>query len=215
MHLFGKKPPPDPRKKVQEVSRALRKEGRVLDRQLNNIKKEELKVKHSLKAAASKGDKTTCAILAKEIVHTKKAVNRIYAAKAQISSVEMSVKNQAAMVRVSGAFEKSTDVMKAMQSLVKVSEVRDSMMELSKEMMKMGIIEETMDEAFPAFDEGEEMEEAAQDEIDKVLYEITAGALGKIPDSEVGELPHVEVPEEEVETEDDDVMQQRLEALRS
>jgi len=41
------------------------------------------------------------------------------------------------MARVSGAFEKSTEVMKAMQSLVKVSEVRNNMMELSKEMMKV------------------------------------------------------------------------------
>lgn len=41
------------------------------------------------------------------------------------------------MVRVSGAFEKSTEVMKMMQSLVKVGEVRGTMMELSKEMMKV------------------------------------------------------------------------------
>ena len=42
-----------------------------------------------------------------------------------------------ATVRMAGAMEKSTDVMKAMQSLMKVGEVRESMMALSKEMNKV------------------------------------------------------------------------------
>ena len=217
MHPFGRKPPPDPRKRVREMSSALRKEQRVLDRQIRNIEREENKVKMTLKQAAKKGDKTTAGILAKEIVHSRKAKNRIYASKAQINSVDLTLKNQAAMARVSGAFEKSTEVMKAMQALVKVSEVRDSMMNLQKEMMKMGIVDEMLDDTFSALDEGEEMEDAAQSEIDKVLYEITAGALGGIPDSEDHELPNVAPPEEEEEEEDleDESMQQRLEALRS
>ena len=45
--------------------------------------------------------------------------------------------NQSALLRVSGALEKSTAVMKAMQSLVKVPEIQATMMELSKEMMKV------------------------------------------------------------------------------
>ena len=217
MHPFGKKPPPDPRKRVREMSSALRKEQRVLDRQIRNIEREENKVKISLKQAAKKGDKTTAAVLAKEIVHSRKAKNRIYASKAQINSVDLSLKSQAAMARVSGAFEKSTEVMKTMQALVKVSEVRDSMLELQKEMTKMGIVEEMLDDTFSPLDEGEELEEAAQSEIDKVLYEITAGALGGIPDSEHHELPNVPPAPEEEEEEDleDESMQQRLEALRS
>lgn len=43
-----------------------------------------------------------------------------------------------AVVRVAGALQRSTDVMKAMQSLVKVPEIQATMRELSKEMMKVG-----------------------------------------------------------------------------
>lgn len=43
-----------------------------------------------------------------------------------------------AVVRVAGALQKSTDVMKAMQSLVKVPEIQATMRDLSKEMMKVG-----------------------------------------------------------------------------
>uniref|UniRef100_H2YYM0 Charged multivesicular body protein 3 n=1 Tax=Ciona savignyi TaxID=51511 RepID=H2YYM0_CIOSA len=213
MGLFGKNPPPDPREKVRQWSAALRKESRTLDRQIRAIQREQEKVKRTLKDAAKKGDKQSCNILAKELVNSNKSINRIYASKAQISSVEMSIKNQASMARVSGAFEKSTEVMRAMQALVKVDEVRETMMGLSKEMMKMGIVEEMMDDMVSPLDDSEELEEAAQSEIDKVLYDITAGALGKLPDSETHELPTFD---DQVEVdEDEDVMQQRLEALRS
>lgn len=43
-----------------------------------------------------------------------------------------------AVARVAGALQKSTDVMKAMQSLVKVPEIQATMRDLSKEMMKVG-----------------------------------------------------------------------------
>lgn len=43
-----------------------------------------------------------------------------------------------AVVRVAGALQKSTDVMKAMQSLIKVPEIQATMRDLSKEMMKVG-----------------------------------------------------------------------------
>ena len=41
---------------------------------------------------------------------------------------------------MAGAMEKSSDVMKAMQSLMKVGEVRETMMALSKEMSKVGLV---------------------------------------------------------------------------
>lgn len=42
-----------------------------------------------------------------------------------------------AVLRVAGAMQKSTEVMKAMQNLVKIPEIQATMRELSKEMMKV------------------------------------------------------------------------------
>ena len=42
-----------------------------------------------------------------------------------------------AVVRVAGALQKSTEVMKAMQNLVKIPEIQATMRDLSKEMMKV------------------------------------------------------------------------------
>ena len=40
-------------------------------------------------------------------------------------------------MKMAGAIEKSTDVMKGMQNLIRVPEIQQSMMELSKEMSKV------------------------------------------------------------------------------
>ena len=90
----------------------------------------------------------------------------------------LSKKNKfcAANLRLSGALQKSAEVMKSMQALVKVNDVAASMRELSKEMMKAGIIEEMMDDTIESvMDDSEEMEEEAQREVEKILWEVTAG----------------------------------------
>ena len=42
-------------------------------------------------------------------------------------------------MRLSGSLQKSTDVMKSMNNLMKVPEIRQTMMEMSKEMMKASL----------------------------------------------------------------------------
>ena len=123
------------------------------------------------------------------------------------------------MVKVSGAFQQSTEVMKAMQSLVKVDTIRNNMMAMSKELTKMGMMEEMMEETMDDVLDDEDLDdEDTQTEIDKVLAEITQGVVGSLPQAEDSALPQVSVPgtsreEEESEDEDED-MEKRLAALR-
>lgn len=85
-----------------------------------------------------------------------------------MNSVSLQMKNQLATIRVAGSVQKSTEVMQAMQSLVRVPEVAATMRELSKEMMKAGIIEEMLDETMESVEDSEEVEDEADEEIDKV-----------------------------------------------
>ncbi|XP_048851949.1 charged multivesicular body protein 3 [Brienomyrus brachyistius] len=220
MGLFGKTNETPPKDLVNEWSLKIRKEMRVIDRQIRDIQREEEKVKRSIKEAAKKGQKDVCVILAKEMIHSKKAVAKLYASKAQMNSVLLSMKNQLSVLRVSGALQRSTEVMKAMQNLVKVPEIQATMRELSKEMMKAGMIEEMLEDTFESMDDEEEMEEMAEAEVDRILFEITAGALGKAPSKVTEALPEAEpegaaaASEEEAE-ENLEEMQSRLAALRS
>ncbi|KYN40837.1 Charged multivesicular body protein 3 [Trachymyrmex septentrionalis] len=218
MGLFGKSQEKNPKEMVQEWTHKLRKEGYQLDRQVRAIQREEEKVKRSLKEAAKKGDKDVCKILAKEIIRARKACNKIYTSKAHLNSVSLQMKNQLATIRVAGSVSKSTEVMQAMQSLVRVPEVAATMRELSKEMMKAGIIEEMLDETMDSIEDSEDMEDEADEEVDKILWEVTAGQLGTAP-AVVTENPGIASTSAEEETEDDDKeleeMKTRLQSLRS
>uniref|UniRef100_A0A673US36 Charged multivesicular body protein 3 n=1 Tax=Suricata suricatta TaxID=37032 RepID=A0A673US36_SURSU len=255
MGLFGKTQEKPPKELVNEWSLKIRKEMRVVDRQIRDIQREEEKVKRSVKDAAKKGQKDVCVVLAKEMIRSRKAVSKLYASKAHMNSVLMGMKNQLAVLRVAGSLQKSTEVMKAMQSLVKIPEIQATMRELSKEMMKgisfmnlnymrsssawerswrklleqqhiklrtqAGIIEEMLEDTFESMDDQEDMEEAAEMEIDKILFEITAGALGKAPSKVTDALPEPEpsgamaASEDEEEEEALEAMQSRLATLRS
>jgi len=218
MGLFGKSKSADPKEQVQEWTKKIRKEGYNIDRQINGIKREERKVTQSLKAAAKKGDKDVCMILAKEIVHARKTISKLYTAKANLNSVQLQMKGQLATIKVTGAMQTSTEVMQSMQALVRLPEIQRTMQELSREMMKAGILEEMIEDTMEGL-EGEDVEEeAAQDEIDKILLELTAGALGAAPEVQ-DTLPAARDKEEQVESDEaeDDIeeMKTRLEALRS
>lgn len=58
------------------------------------IQREEEKVKKSVKESAKRGDTGTAKMLAKEIVRSRKATNRLHTSKAQMNSVVMQMENQ-------------------------------------------------------------------------------------------------------------------------
>merc|ERR1712012_271218 len=126
--------------------------------------------------------------------------------------VQMQMKSQLATLKVAGTLQTSAEGMKSMSQLVKLPEIQKSMMELSREMMKAGVIEEMMEDVMEPFGE--------QAEIDKVILEITTGKLKDAPRALADTLPAAgaEAAEEEEAVEDGgelEEMQSRLEALRS
>nr|ACO15577.1 Charged multivesicular body protein 3 [Caligus clemensi] len=218
MGLFGRSKSPSPKDRVNEWCKKLRKEGYNLDRQIRQIQREEMKVTRSIKESAKRGDKDSCRILAKEVVQSRKAVSKIYTAKANLNSVEMQMKNQAAQVRLAGTLSKSTEVMVCMQKLVKLPEIASTMQELSKEMVKAGIFEEMMEDVMD--NEPEELEDDVQNEVDKVMAELTEGdrktieKAPSVPKASI-DVPEREDSEEEEEEEGIKDMKERLEALKS
>lgn len=47
-----------------------------------------------MKEAAKKGNKDVCIILAKEILRSRKTVNKLYTSKTHLNSIQMQMKNQ-------------------------------------------------------------------------------------------------------------------------
>ncbi|KAL9940808.1 hypothetical protein V8E36_000296 [Tilletia maclaganii] len=175
--IFG----PTQEERVKAVQAQLRSEHRHLDRELRQLDAASAKAKAEVKRLAKKGDTKSAKILAREIVRTNKQKERLTLSKARLGSIGMQLQHQMAMYKVTGSMQKSTEIMKLSNQLVKLPQISKVMREMSMEMTKAGIMEEMMDDTLDSGvlgEDEEELEEEAQGEVDKVLYELTDGKLG-------------------------------------
>lgn len=149
------------------------------------IQRQEASTARDVKKLAKAGNVAEARLLAKAIVQARTQVTRISVQKARIADVDMQIANMASMARVSGAFEKSTQVMKSMSKLVKAPELAGAMREMQAEMAKMGIVEEIMEDAFDEMDD-DSVEEAADEEVEKIMFDLTKDIRGvHLPSSKV------------------------------
>ncbi|KAI8575696.1 hypothetical protein K450DRAFT_260365 [Umbelopsis ramanniana AG] len=208
--FFGKKSPEELVRKWQQEIRA---QTRGIERQIRQIEREEAKVKQGIKAVAKRGDVKSCKSLAKELIRSRKHVDRLHTSKAQLNSVSMQLNHQLATLKIAGTLQKSAEVMNLVNQLVKLPEIAKTMQEMSMEMTRAGIMDEMINDTFEMMDD-EDLEEEADEEVNKVLYQVTEGTMGEA--SSVANLQNPLVTEEEEEEEEPelDMMQKRLEALK-
>jgi len=77
----------DPADLAKQWKRDLQKEIRRMDRDINDIKRSEQRSMAECRALAKKGRLGAVKILAKEVANTRRTVERMYVAKAQLNSV--------------------------------------------------------------------------------------------------------------------------------
>ncbi|CAD5193679.1 unnamed protein product [Musa acuminata subsp. burmannicoides] len=219
------RPKPNPQQQLREWQRRLRQECRNIERQIRDVQREEKNVQKAIKDAAKRNDMASAKSLAKEIVRSKQAVNRLYENKAQLNSVTMHLGELVATARTVGHLSKSAEVMKLVNSLMKAPEVAVTMQEFSKEMTKAGVIEEMVNDAVDTALDSEDIEEEIEEEVDKVLAAIAGETVSQLPDAvrkEKIQQPSASVDVEEreavaegAEDEDLDEIRERLARVRS
>ncbi|KAI0318690.1 vacuolar sorting protein Vps24 [Amylostereum chailletii] len=202
--LYG----PTPEERVRAWQGKLRQEKRTLDREMRQLDVGTNKARQTVKQLAKKGDTKSARILAREVVRSNKQKDRLSVSKARLGSIETQLSQQLAMIKVTGSLQKSTEIMKLSNSLIKLPQISTTMREMSMEMTKAGIMEEMLDDTLEVEDD-EEVEEEADAEVDKVLFELTNGKLGQA--GSVGtELPP---PQDKLEEEADREMEKYREQL--
>ncbi|CAO3621357.1 unnamed protein product [Mucor fragilis] len=213
--FFGKKTPDELVKKWRQE---IRGQQRGIDRQIRAIDAEEAKVKKSIKQVAKKGDVKNCKMLAKELIRSQRHKDRLYTSKAQMNSIIMQLEHQLATLKVAGSLQKSGEVMKLVNQLARLPEMSQTMQQMSMEMTKAGIMEEMIGDTMDMMDD-DDIEEAADAEVNNVLFQITDGMLGEA--GSVGpalESKPIVTEDEEEEDEEEgpelDMMQKRLQALK-
>ncbi|SOV04221.1 related to VPS24 - endosomal Vps protein complex subunit [Ustilago sp. UG-2017a] len=207
--IFG----PSQEERVKKVQSQLRSEQRSLDREMRQIDQGSTKTKAEIKKLAKKGDVKNAKILTREVVRAQKQKNRLAVSKARLNSIHMQLQHQLAMYKVTGSMQKSTEIMKLSNQLVKLPEVSAIMRQMSGEMTKAGIMEELMDDTLDSGVLGQdedEMEEEAQEEVDKVLYQLTDGKLGQA--STTDGLPELTMEDPKLNEEQEQADMQRMQA---
>lgn len=157
------------------------------------------KARSTVKQLAKKGDVKSARILAREIVRSNKQKDRLSVSKARLSSIGTQLTQQLAMSKVTGSLQKSTEIMKLSNNLIKLPQISQTMRDMSMEMTKAGILDEMLADTFEV-DEDDEIEEEADAEVDKVLFDLTNGKLGQVGSVETG-LPSLQDQLEEEEAE--------------
>jgi charged multivesicular body protein 3 len=79
-----------------------------------------------------------------------------------------------ATLKVAGSLQKSGEVMKLVNQLARLPELSLSMQQMSMEMTKAGIMEEMIGDTMEMMDD-DDIEEAADEEVNNVLFQITDG----------------------------------------
>ena len=221
---------------MRKCNALIRTNIRKLDRDIQGVKATEVKTKNLIIQAdrraardptRAKQAQKEVRDFARELVLMRRAESRLITAKAQLSSVQMQVNEAFAVRRIEGAIRASVGIMKDVKTLVRLPELSATMGELSRELMKAGIIEEMVGDVLPEDADGVMDDVAADGEVDKVLGEILRDKARKepsLPAAPVPEpqkpVPAEEKPQEAEEEEEDaeammDQMRNRLEALRS
>ena len=215
---------PNPKEQFRKCQQALRKNKRLLDRQIQDLNNVEKKSKSLIKAAAKKGDMKAARLYARELQNTKKVNQRMHVSKATLNSIEMKLNEQQQLIKLTGSLQKSTGIMKDMNQLVRLPQISRTVQELSKELTKSGIIDEMVSDMLDTADwEEDDVEE--DETVDEILSEVL-GDQNKLDGLEVPQNPVEEPPsqviqenegENELEDDDEDLildMRQRLNALQ-
>jgi len=212
--------PADARQKAK-CNALIRKNVRLLDRDIQNLKNVEFKTKNMIQQASKRGQKNPSQakqaaqetrIFARELIRVRKQNQRLHTSKAQLQSVQMQVNEAFSVRKIEGSIRASTGIMKDVNSLVRLPALTGTMQELSQELVKAGIIEEMVGDMLPEGEDLEGEDEEAEAEVEKILGEILKDRTPAVPVETVPDLPTAPVHAEE-EGNEDEIMA-RLEALR-
>lgn len=157
--IFG----PTPEERVKQWQQQIKKEARMLDREIRQLDQAQAKTKSQLKQLANKGDVKNAKMLAREVVRSNKQKDRLATSKARLNSVNMQLSHQlcrrslpqldcwisfllihivfAATLKITGHLQKSTEIMKLSNELVRLPQLQATMRNMSMEMTKVRYME--------------------------------------------------------------------------
>ncbi|KAH8983680.1 vacuolar sorting protein DID4 [Lactarius hatsudake] len=184
--LFGRTVTPAER--LRQHQRALAKAQRELDRERTKLEQSEKKLIMDIKKSAKAGQLNACKVMAKDLVRTRRYVQKFYQMRTQLQAVGLRIQTLRSNQQMADAMRGATRAMKSMNRGLNLPQIQRIMNEFERESATMDMKEEMMSDAVDdVMDDDLEDEEEEGDKILKqVLDEIGVGISQQLADAPTG-----------------------------
>lgn len=162
--------------KAKEWQWELGREAKHLDKEIAKIQKDEAKLQDQIRQQAQKGNVEAVQLLARSVVKTRNAVQRLEKTKASMEAVKLQLTTHMASISTSQSIRLSSDIMKKMNAIARIPEVSAVMKDMREQMAMCADAEDSIEDALR--DPGEEREAAF--EVQKVLEEMALDQMGPL-----------------------------------
>ncbi|KAL1410128.1 ESCRT-III subunit protein did4 [Vanrija albida] len=167
--LFGRTVTPAER--LRQHQRSLQKAQRELERERTKLEQQEKKTMADIKRNAKQGNMNACKILAKDLVRTRRYMQKFTQMRVQLQAVSLRMQTLRSNEQMASAMKGATRAMGQMNRSLNLPQIQRIMNEFEKESATMDMKEELMSDAVDDAMEDEE-EEGEEVESDKILKEV-------------------------------------------
>ncbi|KAB5593127.1 Sister chromatid cohesion-related protein [Ceratobasidium theobromae] len=173
--LFGRTVTPAER--LRQHQRALAKAQRELDRERTKLEQQEKKLIMDIKKSAKAGQMNAAKVMAKDLVRTRRYVQKFYQMRTQLQAVGLRIQTLRSNQQMAEAMRGATRAMASMNRGLNLPQIQRIMAEFEKESATMDMKEEIMSDAVDEAmdDELEDEEEEGDKILEQVLDEIGIG----------------------------------------
>ncbi|KAJ7489960.1 vacuolar sorting protein DID4 [Mycena galericulata] len=183
--LFGRTVTPAER--LRQHQRSLAKAQRELDRERTKLEASEKKLIADIKKSAKDGQLNACKVMAKDLVRTRRYVQKFYQMRTQLQAVGLRIQTLRSNQQMADAMRGATRAMASMNRGLNLPGIQRIMTEFEKESATMDMKEEMMTEAVDdVMDEEEDEEEEGDKILKQVLDEIGVNISQQLMDAPTG-----------------------------
>ncbi|CAI7582043.1 hypothetical protein N7509_005524 [Penicillium cosmopolitanum] len=215
---FGKRMTPAER--LRKHQRALDRTQRELDRERTKLENQEKKLVQDIKKSAKNGQIGACKIQAKDLVRTRRYIQKFYQMRTQLQAISLRIQTVRSNEQMMQSMKGATKLLGGMNRQMNLPGLQRIAMEFERENEIMDERQEMMDDAI---DEATGME-GEEEEGEDIIKEVLDG-IGVDLGQQLGETPSdiQKAPAEETRVAqaigggahtDDDDLQARLDSLR-
>ncbi|ORX68391.1 hypothetical protein DL89DRAFT_268908 [Linderina pennispora] len=181
------------------------------------MEQQEKKLIADIKKAAKAGQMNACKVMAKDLVRTRRYVQKFYKMRTSLQGVALRIQTMSSNQQMSTAMRGATKAMKSMNTSMNLPGMQKVLMEFEKESEMMDMKEDLMNDAIDDAmeddieDDEEESDQIVQQVLDEIGLQLN-DSLGAAPQTVTEQSAVAEGAADAMD--DDAALQARLDSLR-